>query len=336
MMHSLTITRNAATFDGRRRYLRHKLNLSPVVVVDLGPNNGGNLIDIGGGGLSVQAVAKLIPAVTLNLRFRLQGIAQPIEVSGRVLWVGPTQKVAGISFDDLPGSIERQIIEWVASQERPIQDASSEDPSTEPDHSPVPPFKISLHQPGPRERIVLPLHESVVSPRPDFIPLTERLKLSAHVRPLSAKRLVLPNSVWNSPSAETSSACGPVSVAPKASASESRWSHRKFAIAAVAGALGILALILIVLNLNNSGRGGTTSSQNVARVDGANPFLGMDVHKKMDPAKAGVQVWTVQRNGHYYYYCADDPNFKKLLPGKIMTQSDAIQNGYQPKIDFCK
>jgi hypothetical protein len=334
MMHSLTIPRNRTTVDGRRRYLRHKLNLSPVVVVDLGPNNGGNLIDIGGGGLSVQAVAKLIPAAAINLRFRLQGIAQPIEVAGRVMWVGPTQKVAGISFNNLPGSIEQQIIEWVASQERPTQDAPSDDPSTETDDSPVPPFKISLYQPGPRERIVLPLHESVVPPRPDFIRRTERLKISTHVRPLPAKRLVLPSAVWNSPSVQTSAAGDPVSVAPEAAASESRWSHRKFAIAAVAGALGILALILIVLNLNSLQHGGTTSSQNVGRVDGANPFLGMDVHKKMDPAKAGVQVWTVQRNR--YYYCADDPNFRKLLPGAIMTQSDAIQNGYQPRLDFCK
>src|SRR5579863_2808065 len=111
MMHSLTPSRNGTTSDDRRRYVRHKLKLSPVVFVDLGPNNGGNLIYIGGGGLSVQAVAKLNPAAALTLHFRLQGIAQPIEVAGRVMWLGPTQTVAGISFNNLPGSTEQQIIE---------------------------------------------------------------------------------------------------------------------------------------------------------------------------------------------------------------------------------
>src|SRR5579864_6432474 len=121
MMHSLIPPRSGATFDDRRRYVRHKLNLSPVVIVDLGPNNGGNLIDIGGGGLSVQAVANLNPTSALTVHFRLQGMAQPIEVSGRVMWLGPTQKVAGISFNNLPGSTEQQIIEWVARQECPTQ-----------------------------------------------------------------------------------------------------------------------------------------------------------------------------------------------------------------------
>jgi HD domain len=50
--------------------------------------------------------------------------------------------------------------------------------------------------------------------------------------------------------------------------------------------------------------------------------------------EGGVQVWTVKRSG--YYYCADDPNFKKLRPGVIMKQGDAIQRGYQPRLDFCK
>src|SRR5579864_9473288 len=246
-MHSLTPLRNSATSVDRRRHVRHKLNLSSIVVVDLGPNNGGNIIDIGAGGLSVQAVAKLNSAAALTFHFRLPGLAQPIQTAGRVTWVGPTQKVAGISFDNLPGSTEQQIIEWVERQYRPTEDAPSNDSSTEPDDSPLQPFPISLHHLGPRERIVLPLREFVVSPKVDFIPLTGPLKLSTHVRPLPAIRLVLPQSEWNSPSVEISSASDPVIVAPETSASESLWRRRRFAITAVAGVLGILALILIVL-----------------------------------------------------------------------------------------
>lgn len=333
-MHSLVSPRNGAKFDGHRRYVRHKLNLSQVVVVDLGPNNGGNLIDIGGGGLSVQAVAKLNPAALVTVRFQLQGMAQPIQVPGRVTWVGPTQKVAGISFNNLPGSTARQIIAWVARQEPPAQHAPAEDPSPEPDHSPSPLFPISLYQPGPQERIVLPLREFVVSPTADLIPLTEPFKLSIHVRPLPAIHLVLPKPEWNSPSADISSASDPAFVAPETSAPEPRRRRRRFAIAAVAAVLGILALIVIVLNLADLGNGGTAPSQSVGWVDRVNAFFGKEAPKKIDPPKASVQVWAVKRSGHYY--CADDPNFKKLRPGAIMTQSDAIQTGYQPTLDFCK
>lgn len=261
-------------------------------------------------------------------------MAQPIKLAGRVRWVGPTQKVAGISFDYLSGSTERQIIEWVERQERPAQDVPSDDPSAEPDVSHLPMFPISFYQPASRERIVLPLHEFVVPPRAEFIPLTEPLKISTQVRPFSAIRLVLPESEWNSRPAETTSAAEPVIVAPEPSASESRWRRRRFAIAAVAGVLGILALILIVLNLNNPGTVGTASSQNVGRADRASPFFGVGVPSKMDPAKADVQVWIVQHGK--YYYCSGDPNFKTLLPGTVMTQADAIQSGYQPRLDFCK
>jgi hypothetical protein len=48
----------------------------------------------------------------------------------------------------------------------------------------------------------------------------------------------------------------------------------------------------------------------------------------------GVSVWTNGRSG--YYYCADSPYFAKVKPGSIMTQSSALQSGYQPKLgSYC-
>jgi len=329
MMQTHTSPLNGTISPDRRRHLRHKLNLSPVVVVNLGPSNGGNLIDIGAGGMSVQAVANLNPTAPLTLHFRLQDMTHPIEVDGRVAWVGPTKKVAGISFTSIPGSTKQLIVDWVARQSRSIQDIPSSDPASKPDNSPLPQFPVSIHQSSTRERIVFPLHESVVNPRTDSKPLTESLNLSLRVAPLSSKPLVLPKSVWSPSSAGASSTSDRIFVAPEKSASESRWRHRGLTITLVASAIGILALIFIVANLGSQGQ-----SQSVPWTDRVRAFFGMEVHKKMDPARAGVQVWTVQRTGRFY--CADDPNFRKLLPGAILAQADAIQNGFQPNVDLCK
>jgi hypothetical protein len=54
-----------------------------------------------------------------------------------------------------------------------------------------------------------------------------------------------------------------------------------------------------------------------------------------DQALAGIQVWTNQRSG--YYYCTDSPFFEKLVPGSLMTQGEALQSGYQPKLgSYCE
>jgi len=53
-----------------------------------------------------------------------------------------------------------------------------------------------------------------------------------------------------------------------------------------------------------------------------------------DHALAGIQVWTHKRSG--YYYCTDSPYFEKLEPGSLMTQGEALQSGYQPKLgSYC-
>jgi hypothetical protein len=69
-------------------------------------------------------------------------------------------------------------------------------------------------------------------------------------------------------------------------------------------------------------------------------FLGIDTEKPTDVKptinrnQLGVQVWTFQRTG--YYYCADSPYYKTLQPGTTMSQVDALQSGYQPRLEqYC-
>jgi len=44
--------------------------------------------------------------------------------------------------------------------------------------------------------------------------------------------------------------------------------------------------------------------------------------------KSSTKIWANQRSG--LYYCPDSKFYGKLTPGTYMSQSEAIQNGYQP------
>jgi hypothetical protein len=62
------------------------------------------------------------------------------------------------------------------------------------------------------------------------------------------------------------------------------------------------------------------------------PFLRHQV--AIDPAHVAVQVWTSKASG--YYYCTDNELYKTMQPGSFMSQRDALQAGYQPKLGkFC-
>ena len=49
---------------------------------------------------------------------------------------------------------------------------------------------------------------------------------------------------------------------------------------------------------------------------------------KVTGDKPSVKIWANQRSG--LYYCPDSKLYGKLTPGTYMSQSEAIQNGYQP------
>ncbi len=63
-------------------------------------------------------------------------------------------------------------------------------------------------------------------------------------------------------------------------------------------------------------------------------MLGIDAPAKINPAVLGLPVWTVQHSG--FYYCGDNLNSETPQPGTLMTQGEALQSGYQPKLgSYC-
>ncbi len=332
-MDSPVLSGTRTTSAERRSHVRHRLKPFSTVVVQLGPNNGGNLLDIGGGGLSLQAVAKLIPEMELTLSFRLEGIQEPIRTLGRVTWVGPTLKVAGISFKNLPASTEQRIVEWIANQERAAQNDSSIDSNDSPlpatpispreipetkqeTLAPAPPqSSISVTGVSPQKKIVLPLHKSLESLSAKSKPDLETITLSKSAAALSSRRSVSLDASLISP-ADNDSTSERLRESFAADARRRRW---KFAIALVVVIVGIFALLKIM-------------PQSSEWINRAKISLGISAPAKMDPSKAGIQVWT--HDG--FYYCADDPNFLKVEPGAIMTQAEALQDKFTPRLGFCQ
>lgn len=163
-MHHVAPLRNSLTVDERRRHPRHKP--ASIIYVALGPGNGGILVNLSVGGASLQAAAKLNAETELALNFRLKGAEKTIETVGRVAWLDPSQKGAGISFKDLPGNTEQQIAAWIASQEQSTGNAQSE---TKPHPMPTargeplrPPTQVPIPAVFPSEK--------PASARPGFVP----------------------------------------------------------------------------------------------------------------------------------------------------------------------
>ncbi len=166
-MHHVAPLRSSPTLDDRRRHRRHKP--TSIIYVALGPGNGGILVNLSAGGMSLQAAAKLNAETELELNFQLQmqGAEQAIETVGCVAWLDPTRKEAGISFKDLPGNTEEQIAKWIADQEQLTWD-------TQTDSKPHPmpaargePFRLPIQASIP---VIFP-SEKPESAQPSFAPV---------------------------------------------------------------------------------------------------------------------------------------------------------------------
>ena len=271
---------STTTFNERRRHVRHKV--PSIVYVGLGAGNGGIIINLGGGGISLQAVAELNPETELTLHFQLEGTKQAIETEGRVTWLGPTHKEAGISFKNLLGNTEQQIAEWIAKLEQPVPGTetgteSRPQPPPASREAPAQPIQNSIQSTSPRKktentRSNLPteipresLSESCqlddsmlrmrVRPEEGFVSQLGK-SVESHAQhsdpplepaaPSIGAEEVLPRDAVLPSSSEIISADDRMRSVPESSTSESRWRRRTIAVSILASIIGILALIVVI------------------------------------------------------------------------------------------
>jgi hypothetical protein len=123
-MYPITSSHSVPSSGERRRNARHRT--SSIIYVHLGSGNGGIVINLGIDGLAFQAVGKLTAEGNSTLNLRLRGDGLDGELSGDIVWLGATQKVAGICFKGLSGNLQQDIADWIARQMQDCEVAAME------------------------------------------------------------------------------------------------------------------------------------------------------------------------------------------------------------------
>ena len=95
----------------RRRYSRRVVE--SLVYVDLGPRNGGTLLNLSEDGMAVQLAGPVASNQLIRLRFKLKANHR-IEASGQIAWTDESGKRAGVRFTNLPEGVKQQIEEWLS------------------------------------------------------------------------------------------------------------------------------------------------------------------------------------------------------------------------------
>src|SRR6202453_2635251 len=126
---------NARPEKDRRRHARQRIH--SLSYVKMGDSNGGIVLNISEGGISVQAVAMLDPREPVTLSLEIPRVRQRAEVNGEIGWLSASKKEAGIRFVDLPESTLKQIQKWMAREASPEQFEDETDPVEEERETPV-------------------------------------------------------------------------------------------------------------------------------------------------------------------------------------------------------
>ncbi len=123
----------------RRRNQRRKT--SALIYAQIGTGTGGIVIDLGMDGVACHVVRELFTEPNSILDVRLRGSGLSLELSGELIWTGPTRKDIGLRFQNPSAEALAQIESWLARETRPFESRDAEvQPKTKPTAAvPVPP-----------------------------------------------------------------------------------------------------------------------------------------------------------------------------------------------------
>jgi TonB family protein len=109
----------------RRAYTRQLI--PSLAYVELDEGNGGIILNISEGGLSVQAVAGLMDGLLPGVRFQLAETDTWIEANARITWTNETRKLAGLEFVDLSEDCRGSIRKWLERDSHPTAGSEAAD-----------------------------------------------------------------------------------------------------------------------------------------------------------------------------------------------------------------
>ncbi len=124
-----------ASHPDRRSHSRQRVR--EIAYVKLDEGNGGIVLDLSEGGLSVQAVASLMDESLPCVRLQLLPSPGWIETAARVVWTNDSKTVLGLEFADLSPQERGRIREWLSQEfvperitRREVLSPASESPAT--------------------------------------------------------------------------------------------------------------------------------------------------------------------------------------------------------------
>jgi TonB family protein len=106
---------------GSDRRSHARLPLSSLAYVELGQGNGGIILNLGEGGLAVQAAMSLVDDELPSVRFQLGPSKDWIETGARIAWKGGSRKLAGLHFLELRSEVRDRIRDWIAGESAPAE-----------------------------------------------------------------------------------------------------------------------------------------------------------------------------------------------------------------------
>jgi hypothetical protein len=109
----------------RRKWAR--LRPSSVAYVKLGPQNGGVVLDVSENGLQLSAGETLTWDDAVPLSLQLTYRANPIEATGKIVWLAESRRTAGLQFVALPENSRSRLREWIASEQSGAGHSSTQD-----------------------------------------------------------------------------------------------------------------------------------------------------------------------------------------------------------------
>lgn len=96
----------------RRRYHRHLVSASGVIIVDGGTELPVTILTISEGGVSIECARQLDTGSASRLKILLPGSKHPLDLRGTVIW-SDTEGRAGIRFQLLTETIKKELDSWL-------------------------------------------------------------------------------------------------------------------------------------------------------------------------------------------------------------------------------
>ncbi|HTZ72343.1 MAG TPA: TonB family protein [Candidatus Aquilonibacter sp.] len=120
--HSMPSGGDSPDASERRGYARHAPN--SLAYVHLDETNGGILINLSEGGLSVQAAMSVMEDDLPRVRLQMPLSTTWLEASARVVWTSDSRRTLGIQFVSLVESDREQLREWLATETKAPADSA--------------------------------------------------------------------------------------------------------------------------------------------------------------------------------------------------------------------